>query len=171
MFCSQRRKPLVSTTNHAAGGIAANDPFDGPLTWSCVRSTILTPSQKKRQDGALKLSTKQTLARLGHHVRWFHSRRSAAFLRIDHGDGCDVDDILDLRASLHKMNRLCHAGKDRSYSFTRTKLRQNACCDVARLQIGEDQHVGSALQPRERKRGFQPLCVDRKVRLHFSVNH
>ena len=50
-----------------------------------------------------------------------HARGNAHVLRIDHGDGGDVDDVLDLDSTLQQMHRLRHAQQDRA---DRLRLRQ-----------------------------------------------
>ncbi len=91
-------------------------------------------------------------------------------LRIDDGNGRDVDYVLDLCAALQQVYRLRHARQDGPQRFCSGQLRQYPGCDVAGLQVGEDQDIGSPLQSRKWEDLLQLFGVDSQVRLHFSVD-
>src|SRR5208283_4908895 len=69
------------------------------------------------------------------------------------------------------MHWLRHAEKDRADRFRPAYAGQKLARDVAGFQIGEDQHIGSALQCGEGECSLELLGIDGYVALHFAIDN
>ena len=93
-----------------------------------------------------------------------------SLLRVDHGDGGHVDDVLHVGAALEHVHRATHADEDRPDRRRPAEVVQQLVGDVARAQVRENQHVRLFLERAERIVALDDLRIERGVGLHLAVD-
>src|SRR5699024_5010285 len=81
-------------------------------------------------------------------------------LGVDDGDAGEIDDVLDLVASLEDVDGFVHADEHRSDRFGTTQSLEEFVADVTRFEIGEDEDVGGFVQLREVVGSIEHLLDD-----------
>src|SRR4029077_19518203 len=75
----------------------------------------------------------------------YESTPLLSFLRVYHGNGRHIHDIVHFSAILQHVDRLAHAHKDWAEGFGAADARQQFVGHVARFQVRKNQNVGPAL--------------------------
>src|ERR1035438_3628029 len=119
-----------------------------------MRGFLLMASYPVRRAGetptllSLSLSVFADQFRFDRHMN-MGMRVGIILLRIDHSDGCHIDDHFDRRGTLQHVDRAAHAHKNRADEFAAADLRYQLSRNIGRSQIGENEYVGATLQGAE----------------------
>ena len=98
-----------------------------------------------------------------------HGRSRFAMLRLNTGDGDDANDVFGRAAAGEIVHRGCDALGDGAVSFGLRESLNKLVTDIARIYIGEDEHVRLSCDGGARRFRRSDGIDDGGVELHLAV--
>src|ERR1035441_8903128 len=165
-------KKLTATLPKFESGSLADKLWGGrPRPRRTPWSGSANPRKRPTWASAADQGVRPTLPSYTIGCRSARIRATLGLLRIHHGDGCYVDNLVYLRAALEHMHGLRESIQNRSDGLGAAQSREQLVGDVAGFEIREDQDIGAASEWTECIIMLDNFRRNRGVGLHLAIHH